>query len=1032
MKKCRVGMKKAFIMTVLGFLVGMGTYLSAISVNATTVVSNTGDFIVTGGSYNTDYTYDSGSNTLTILKSTLLTIQNVDSTAPTQCKILINKDVSANLILAGVNIDVADTASDSALMIADDSTGDVTIALANGTINSLKSGCNCAALQKNGDGETIGTLVITGDGTLYATGGEGETTDFRQGAGAGIGGGNGKSASGIVINGGTIIATGGTIDYEGYGQSGAGIGGGYRGDGSNITITGGKVTAIGGYDCGAGIGGGYYGDGSNIIIRGGSVTAIGEYGTGIGGGCAGDGDNIVITGGSVYADANSESNAIGGSMDAVTPTNGSVTVTCYTISNPENETVTINGKEYQPFQHGIPTDGDTVDTNLYVYLPPTDYEIMVGGEPYELRKEDYMETKFTVTGTGVKYGVDYVYPKGGDVLTILTDKPMTIANTDLRYGTSHTIMIAKDVSANITLAGVDIDVVGHEMACPLKIADNSTGNVTITLAEGTENILLSSRFMAGIEKNGVGDNIGRLEITGSGKLYVEGGEDAAGIGSGQGEDASNILISGGILTIYGGDGNSSLGADGVKYGAAAIGGSSFGFGSNITISGGCGAEGSDIFITGGSVLIKGGEGASAIGGGAGGNGPVAVMNGTRKAYPFTVVNPNQDTIKVDGKDVTPVVHTTGMGDYATTYNEIYIYLTAGEVHTIQVGDGKVLSYRYDESLGKFVLVPTLDLFTFEVSKELIYDKTAKMVSVSTKDADVGVITIKYYKDGQLQSSAPVTAGTYTVKIDVAATDTYAAVTDLTHDSWTYTIEQAQLSIVGTTATERNYDGTDIVEITSVALDGIQKDDDVKVDVKELSGIVRSAVPGTYTDVTLPVLTLTGKDIDNYVLIQPDKAVPVNVTIRKAKVPKGKKYLADNGSATYKITKSSSKNGTAEYVKSNHQNAKKVSIPATVKIGGISYKVTGIAKNAFKNNKKITKVTIGKNVKQIGKKAFYNCKNLKNITIKTEKLTAKTVGKNAFKGIHSKAKIKVPKSKLKSYRTLLKKPGVGKKVTIKKY
>ena len=71
----------------------------------------------------------------------------------------------------------------------------------------------------------------------------------------------------------------------------------------------------------------------------------------------------------------------------------------------------------------------------------------------------------------------------------------------------------------------------------------------------------------------------------------------------------------------------------------------------------------------------------------------------------------------------------------------------------------------------------------------------------------------------------------------------------------------------------------------------------------------------------------------------------------------------------------------------------------------------VSKDAFKNNIKVTQVTIDKNVNNIGKNAFYGCKNLKKVIIKTTKLTKKTVGKNAFKGIHKKATIKVPKKKL---------------------
>jgi hypothetical protein len=66
---------------------------------------------------------------------------------------------------------------------------------------------------------------------------------------------------------------------------------------------------------------------------------------------------------------------------------------------------------------------------------------------------------------------------------------------------------------------------------------------------------------------------------------------------------------------------------------------------------------------------------------------------------------------------------------------------------------------------------------------------------------------------------------------------------------------------------------------------------------------------------------------------------------------------------------------------------------------------------------------------IGASAFSGDSALKTITIESKVL--KTVGSGAFKGISSNAKIKVPSSKLKAYKSLLKGKGQGKKVTITK-
>ena len=121
--------------------------------------------------------------------------------------------------------------------------------------------------------------------------------------------------------------------------------------------------------------------------------------------------------------------------------------------------------------------------------------------------------------------------------------------------------------------------------------------------------------------------------------------------------------------------------------------------------------------------------------------------------------------------------------------------------------------------------------------------------------------------------------------------------------------------------------------------------------------------------------------------------------------------------------------TVEYKKSLKKTTS-IAIPSVVNIKGVKYQVTSIAPKAFMNNKKLKKVVIPATIRSIGKKAFAGCKNLKKIAVKTPYLTKKSVGAKAFKGIHAKAAIKVPKKKKKAYTSLFKAKGVGKKVKIK--
>lgn len=134
-----------------------------------------------------------------------------------------------------------------------------------------------------------------------------------------------------------------------------------------------------------------------------------------------------------------------------------------------------------------------------------------------------------------------------------------------------------------------------------------------------------------------------------------------------------------------------------------------------------------------------------------------------------------------------------------------------------------------------------------------------------------------------------------------------------------------------------------------------------------------------------------------------------------------------GKGIYRVTNAKKK--TVVLVKPRKANNTSFNVPKSVKLANGRYKVVGIAKNAFKNNKKLKKVVIGSQVTKIGANAFSGAKNLKTITIKSKSL--KSVGKNAFKGIYKKCKIKVPAKKLNSYKKLLSKKGQKDSVKITK-
>lgn len=100
---------------------------------------------------------------------------------------------------------------------------------------------------------------------------------------------------------------------------------------------------------------------------------------------------------------------------------------------------------------------------------------------------------------------------------------------------------------------------------------------------------------------------------------------------------------------------------------------------------------------------------------------------------------------------------------------------------------------------------------------------------------------------------------------------------------------------------------------------------------------------------------------------------------KASLPKKGKVIA-SGSLKYIVVKSAKKNGKVAVYGAKNKNASKIVIPKKVKLKGYTFKVTGIYRNAFKNMKKLSDVTIGVNVTSIGNNAFQNCRKMKFIII----------------------------------------------------
>lgn len=151
----------------------------------------------------------------------------------------------------------------------------------------------------------------------------------------------------------------------------------------------------------------------------------------------------------------------------------------------------------------------------------------------------------------------------------------------------------------------------------------------------------------------------------------------------------------------------------------------------------------------------------------------------------------------------------------------------------------------------------------------------------------------------------------------------------------------------------------------------------------------------------------------------------------AKAPKKGDTFTVKG-IRYQVTSDAKGKCTVTVAGTSKKTIKNLVIGATVTYKGVTYKITAVKAGAYKGLSKLAEVTIGKNIKTIGKNAFYNCKNLKKVTIKSTVIGKSGIGSKAFGKLNSKLVCKVPSGKYKAYVKYLKKAGItGKKQTIKK-
>ncbi len=562
--------------------------------------AQTGAFAIEGGTSGTNYTY--ADCVLTIKDGANITISMSGDTttpSPTNDQIVVEASATATITLNGVNIAAPDKQSAIDLL----SGVKLTLNLADNSTNTLTGGSGGNTNGAPGIHVPAGTaLIIQGAGSLNVTGGASATSY----GGAGIGGGYSQSGGDVIIEGGNVIATGGS--------NAAGIGGGALGDGGTTMIHGGTVTATGGKYA-AGIGGGNSGAGGNITISGGNVTATGgENAAGIGGGnsgtsgtfSTGESGNAVIMADSIqdktYKSASTTSGVIfdgdsGQVYGSSTLTKDFEIPSGKTLTVPENATLTVADGVTMINKGTITINGTLTNSGTIANLGGT-----IDGN---------------ITGNPITTGISYLDcdPNGKNWVTKICTNATAIEESTTTWGTegAETWYVASDY---IVMVDNRIIVKGdvHLILADGSVLNAQGGGITVadddtTLENGSPNSLTI-----------YGQSTGKT----MGILYASGGLYQSGIGGGNNSAGGTITINGGEVHAVG-------------------------YGSGAGIGGGNNGNGGNITINGGNVTAIGGESGAGIGGaGSGGSGTFITGGNGHAVIVASSISDKNDTTQWSG------------------------------------------------------------------------------------------------------------------------------------------------------------------------------------------------------------------------------------------------------------------------------------------------------------------------------------------------------------------------------------------------
>lgn len=180
------------------------------------------------------------------------------------------------------------------------------------------------------------------------------------------------------------------------------------------------------------------------------------------------------------------------------------------------------------------------------------------------------------------------------------------------------------------------------------------------------------------------------------------------------------------------------------------------------------------------------------------------------------------------------------------------------------------------------------------------------------------------------------------------------------------------------ASQKSYEVIVENSVSSMKVTPTAKDSNSTVTVNGKTGAQKVSLKVGYNTIKVKVTSEDGKSTNTYT-IKVTRVVPKNYTITISR-------------RKYKVTNQMIATAAVEITGLSDKKVVNLSVPDTIKIYGVTYKITSVGNKAFLGQPKMKTAKLGKNITTVKYGSFYDCPLLNSITFGKN---VKTIGNHVF-------------------------------------